>query len=197
RRRSGDEARAVDHLKPVEDTLTHRASPSNRESECVTVAHDAACGASGKMRADDQRRGSGQASQHRLTGAARRCWIRIRGRGPFRPGDLAGVVHEVYGDQRRLAPRGDSRADVTRGMAWGRDETDLVADPVIGLNKIDKAGIPDRCHRIREDRGDVLALMLLRPMYVFDLAHQVAGIRKGWDPPALDQHRIPADVIDV
>ncbi len=34
-------------------------------------------------------------------------------------------------------------------------------------------------------------------MFVFDPADQVAGIRKGRDPTAIDQHRVPADVIDV
>jgi hypothetical protein len=82
-------------------------------------------------------------------------------------------------------------------MAQGRDEADFVADPVIGLDEMDQAGIPDRGYRICEDSGHVLALILARPMRVFDSAHQVAGIRKGRDPPAVDQHRVPADVIDV
>ncbi len=84
--------------------------------------------------------------------------IGIRGRGPLRPGDLAGMVHEVAGDQRLLAARGDPHTDVAGSMARGRDEADLVADPVIGLYEIDEAGLPDRGNRISEDRGHVLAV---------------------------------------
>ncbi len=47
------------------------------------------------------------------------------------------MVHEVAGDQRLLAARHDPHADVTGRMAQSRDETDLLADPVIGFDEID------------------------------------------------------------
>src|SRR6266481_7032941 len=170
---------------------------SNHESERVAVALDPAGGAPGEVRADDQGRAVGEAGQHPLAGLPRQGRIGIGGRGPLRTSDLAGVVHEVAGDQRLFAARGDAHTDMTGGMARGRDEADFVADPVIGLDEIDKAGIPDRGHRISEDRSHVLTLVLLGPMRIFYSADQVARVRKGRDPPAVDQHRVPADVIDV
>src|SRR5215472_14263838 len=82
-------------------------------------------------------------------------------------------------------------------MARGRDETDLVADPVIGLDEIDEAGIPDRYYRVHEDRGHVRALELVRPMRVLGTAHQITRLWKGRDPTAVDQHCVPPDMIDV
>src|SRR6516165_1295770 len=170
---------------------------SNCEAERVAVARDVACGASREVRADDQSRSPGEPSQHRLAGTARLSRVGIRGRGPLRPGHLTGVVHKVAGDQRCLPLRGDPHADVTRGMARGRDEMDLVADPVIGLDQIDEAGIPDRRHRVRKNGGDVVPLVLARPMRVLDPAHQIARIGKGRNPAAVDQHRVPPDMIDM
>src|SRR4051812_39172151 len=112
-------------------------------------------------------------------------------------GDLAGVMHEIAGDQRLLAMRGDPHADVPGGMAQSWDQAYLVADPVTGLDEIDEPGLPDRRHRVGEHRRHVLALMLAGPMFEFNAAHQVTRVREGWHPAALDQHRVPADVIDV
>src|SRR6516165_8576989 len=170
---------------------------SNRQTEGAAVAHDPAGGAARKMRPDDQGRCAGEPGQHLLAGMARLFRVGIRGRGPLRPSDLTGMVHKVSGDQRRLALRGDPDADVTRSMARSRDKTDLVADPVIGLDQIDEPGIPDRRHRVGEDGGHGISLALARPMGVLDAAHQIARIGKGRDPPAAEQHRIPPDMIDV
>src|SRR5207302_8928416 len=120
-------------------SLIEPLSLSNCESVCVAVAHDPAGGAPGEVRANDQGRRPGEGGQHCLAGAACLGRIGIRGRGPLRPGDLAGMVHEVAGDQRLLAARGDPHTDVAGSMARGRDEADLVADPVIGLYEIDEA----------------------------------------------------------
>ena len=79
-------------------------------------------GASRKVRADDQNRSIGHAGEHMFTGMPSLEGIGIGDRGPFRPGDLAGMVHEVAGDQRFLATRRNPHADVTGSMAGGRDE---------------------------------------------------------------------------
>ena len=65
-------------------------------------------------------------------------------------GDLAGVVHEIAGDQRLLALRGDAHADMAGGVAERRHEADFVADAVIGLDQIDEAGLPYRRYGIGE-----------------------------------------------
>ena len=41
------------------------------------------------------------------------------------------------------------------------------------------------------------ALGLRAPVLELDAAEQVARVREGWDPLPGDQHRVPADVIDV
>jgi hypothetical protein len=58
RRRSGDKARAIDDLEPVENAFRHLEIPfaSNREAVGVAVAHDTAGRRAGEMRADDQHR---------------------------------------------------------------------------------------------------------------------------------------------
>ena len=115
--------------------------PSGGEAEGCAIVHDVAGGATGEMGADHEHRGRGEAGQHPLAGVPCQGRIGIRGRGPFWPGDLTGMVHEVAGDQRFLAVRDDAHADVTRGMARRWDEADLVADPVIGLDEIDEPGL--------------------------------------------------------
>jgi len=114
-----------------------------------------------------------------------------------RAGDLTGMVHEVAGDQRLLAARGDPYADMAGGIAQGRDEVDLVAQPVIGLDEIGKISIPNRRHRVGEHRSHVIALTLPRPMRELDAAHQIARIWEGRDPASVDQHRVPSDMVDM
>ena len=102
-RRPRDKARAVDHLQPVEDTLTH----SSHQAKCRPVAHDTSGRPAGEMRADHENRAIGKTGQHSLTGLPRLGRIAVRRRRPFRAGDLARVVHEIAGDQRLLALRDD------------------------------------------------------------------------------------------
>src|SRR5438105_2124403 len=154
-------------------------------------------GPAGEMCADDEDRIIGETGQTALACQPRLGRVAIRRRRPLRMGDLARVMHEIAGDQRLLALRGDPRTDVTGGMAQGRNEIYFVADPMIGLNEIDEPGLPDRRHRVAEHRRHVLALVLAGPVCEFDAAHQVARVWEGRDPPTLDQHRVPADVIDV
>ena len=54
------------------------------------------------------------------------------------------MVHEVAGDQRLLATRGDAQTDMAWGMARGRNKADFVADPMVGFNQIDKSGVKHR-----------------------------------------------------
>jgi hypothetical protein len=117
--------------------------------------------------------------------------------GPLRTGYLAGMVHEIAGDQRLLALRGNPDADVARRMAQCRNEADLVTDPVTGLDEIDEPGIPNRVHRVGKHRRHVLALVLSHPMSVLDAGHQITRLREGRDPTIRDQHRVPADVVDM
>ena len=84
-----------------------------------------------------------------------------------------------------------------RGVADRRHEGDLVADPVIGLDQIDQPGIVHRFHRVGEDRRHVVALVLAPPMIELDPPHQVPRPRKSRQPFPVDQHRVPADMIDM
>src|SRR5262249_44600864 len=82
-------------------------------------------------------------------------------------------------------------------MARGRNETNLLTDPMICRDEIDEPGIPDRSHRVGDDGSHVLPLLLACPMRIFDTAHQISRLWKGRDPTAVDQHRVPPDMIDV
>src|SRR6516225_4843766 len=132
---------------------------SNGQTKRVAVADDAARRSPGEVRADHQGRGFRQAGQHPLTSVPRLERIGIRGRRPLRPRNLAGMMHEIAGYQRRLSLRDDPYADVAWGVSQGRDKADLVTEPVIRLDEIDQPGIPDRRHRIGEHRSHVLSLV--------------------------------------
>src|SRR5262249_6414407 len=104
---------------------------SNGETVGVAVAHDTAGGRAGEMRADDQNRPLRQFLQHALARPMRRVGIAVGRRRPFRMRDLAGVVHEIAGDQRFLAFGPDDEADMSRRVARRRHEADFVRDAVI------------------------------------------------------------------
>src|SRR5947207_4807235 len=152
----------------------------------VAVPDDMAGGPAGEMCADDEDRIIGETGQTALACQPRLGRVAVRRRRPLRMGDLARVMHEIAGDQRLLALRGDPHADMTGSMAQGRNEAHLVADPMIGLDEIDEPGLPDRHHRVAEHRRHVLALVLAGPVCEFDAAHQVARVWERRDPPTLD-----------
>src|SRR5215469_11008548 len=163
----------------------------------LVLTHDSAGAAAGEMRADDEDRSIGEAGQHPLAGLLRRGLVAVRRRRPFRPRDLAGMVHEIAGDQPLLAIGHNGHADMTWRMAWGRHEAHLVTDPVIGLDEIDEPRLQYRRHRVREHDCHVFPLVLARPVLEFDAAHQIARIGKGRDPAAADQRRVPTDMVDM
>src|SRR5271168_317360 len=86
---------------------------------------------------------------------------------------------------------------MARGMPRGWEQADFIADPVVGLDQIDKAGVPHRRHRIGEDYSHVLALALLVPMLIFYTADQIPRFGEGRDPAAPDQHRVPPHMVDM
>ncbi len=55
----------------------------------------------------------------------------------------------------------------------------------------------DRRDRIGKDRRHVVAPLLVAPMRELDPAHQIAGLRKGRSPFPVNQHRVPADMVDM
>ena len=117
---------------------------SNLHPIRIPVFDDPAGGAAREMRADDQDRCIGEAGQHPLACLARRGRIGIGARRPVGPSDLAGMVHEVAGDQRLLAIRGDAQADMAWRVPWGRNKADFVADSVVSLDQIDESGVKHR-----------------------------------------------------
>ena len=117
---------------------------------------------------------------------------------------LARMMGGVAGDQCFLTLRADADAIMAGRMAARRDQIDLVADLVISVHQIDQAGIDDRLNRIREGlvldhvpavRGE--QILALAPIFELVPFEQIAGVGEGRHPLAVDQHRVPADMIDM
>ena len=142
--------------------------------------------------------------QHRLArqpaedGAAGRLGlgrIGIGGGIPMRPGELAGVVGDVAGDEGFLSRRGDMNAAMPGRMAEARHQPDLLAELVVGLDQLMQPGLHDRLHGIRHDRRLGVVAGLARPVLEFPPAEQVAGAREGGSPDAIHQPGVPADMV--
>jgi len=82
-------------------------------------------------------------------------------------------------------------------MARARHKSDFGADLMIPFDKIGETTLEDRSYAVGKDGKHVGALGLRAPVLVLNAAEQIARLREGWDPLAVDEHRVPADVIDV
>jgi hypothetical protein len=67
---------------------------------------------------------------------------------------------------------------------------------VVALHEIGESVLEDRAHGITDDVFPGLG-RFRRPVLPLGAREQVAGVRKGRDPPAILETRIPADVIHV
>jgi hypothetical protein len=106
------------------------------------------------------------------------------------------MVGEVAGDERVLPARLDVHRNVARRVTGGRLESDLVGHLVVGRYEIGEAGVDHGSHRVL-DRQRVARLALGVPVLPFLSTHDVPRVREGGHPLAVDQHRVPADVIEV
>src|ERR1700704_752915 len=95
---------------------------SNVQSIATAIRDKSSSRRASKMSADDQYRRAGQALEHAPSRLDSLVRITVRQGAPFRACDLAGMVHEVAGNQRLLALRLDHHADMTGCMAKCRDQ---------------------------------------------------------------------------
>jgi hypothetical protein len=121
----------------------------------------------------------------------------VGGGGPLRVRHLAGVVGEISRDHRSPPLRVDQDAGMTGRVARARREPDLRTDPMVPLDEVGQAAIEDRPDAVGKDGQHVRSFRLRAPVLVLDPPEQVARAGEGRDPPAVDQHGVPADVIDV
>ncbi len=110
-------------------------------------------------------------------------------------GDLAGVVDHVAGDHRLLASGGDVNAHMTRRVARGGLEPNLVVDAVVLGHQHRLACIEDGLDRVLDDWP--VLLLLDAPVVPLRLGKEVVGVLEGGHPAVIDQARVPAHVIDV
>src|SRR5690242_18573914 len=109
---------------------------------------------------------------------------------------LARMVRDVSDQQDLLAFRSDMDAEVAGRMTGCRDQAELVANQMVSPDKVDEPSGGDRPYRVVEDCRARRAL-ICTPIIKFHPAHQVTRAGKRRHPASIDQHRVPADVIDM
>ena len=158
----------------------------------------------GEMRADHQHAAVGVLVDEADAGLASRLLVHVEGRGPPRHRALHRVVHQVAGDDRFLALRGNPHVDVAGRMAVARLAPDppIVSggDLMVRLDKVGHARGDDRIDAFDHVVGVVVAVVAdLLPRLELGLAEQVAGVGEG--RPVLSGLRVlvgvPADVVEV
>ena len=65
------------------------------------------------------------------------------------------------------------------------------------LDQVDQARLPDREHRVAHHLAEGGGVLVVLPELELDPAEQVAGLGERRAPTAVDQPRVPADVVDV
>ena len=88
---------------------------------------------------------------------------------------------------------------MARRVAGGRPQAQLRTDFVVRLDQVHEPGIDDRLHGVVHVIEVVVAVGFLqhRPVLVLPASEEIAGIRKGGYPLAVDQPCIPTDMIEV
>ena len=101
---------------------------------------------------------------------------------------------------------------MARGMARRRNQRDFTGDDMVGFDQGVQTGLDDRNdgiihHLCRVDRQLALDRRRRRcclqrrdlslPMRPFDPGEQVIRLGEGRHPLAVDQHRVPADMVDM
>ena len=119
-------------------------------------------------------------------------------------GELARVVRHVASDEGLLALGADANAHMARRVAMRGHEIHFLAEAVRGFDELRQAGVEDRLHGIGEHqlldpvpterRRHAFAPL---PEVIFRPVEEIAGVREGRPPLAIDQHGVPPDVIDM
>ena len=111
-------------------------------------------------------------------------------------GDLARVVDHVAGDDRLFAPGRHMHAHVARRVSRRGQQRHVLVDLPSAGNQVRKARVEDRLHGIFDHRASVVG-GLLAPVFPLRFGVEVAGGGEGGLPAAIDQARVPADVVHV
>ena len=148
------------------------------------------------MRAEDLDGPIRVALEERAACPARGLGVDVEVARPGRLGTLHRVMHQVAGDDGVLALRADAHAHVPGRVARRRLQPDLVAQAMIGLDEVREARVEDGPDGVAEDFA-VRVVPRRAPVRPLRPAKEIARPGEGRDPAAVDQHRVPADVIDV
>src|SRR6478735_7860870 len=173
--------------------------PSDLELPGLPVRDDVSRRGLGKMAADDQRWRTVE-SRHELRARARSLdLVHVEARFTFRYGDLDGVMHHVTGDHRTLAARLDQHADMPGRMSGCRDQRHLISEPEVRVDEFHQPRIQHRHHGVIHVMEVVVAIGLVEmlPVFEFAAAEQVARLREGRYPLAIDQARVPSHMVEM
>src|ERR1700747_2353389 len=106
------------------------------------------------------------------------------------------MVHDVAGEQSRLGAGLDLHAQMPGTVSWRGDHADLLTDPLIIGNEVDKAGVDDWLNRVLEHQC-LRWMVATLPVLELDALHQIARPRKCRHPAAGNEPCVPADVVDM
>ena len=120
--------------------------------------------------------------------------VGVEVRAPLGRRELHRVVHEVAGDQRRRAARRQPHAAVAGRVAGRRHQRHAGRDLGVDVDEVDEPGRHDRLDGV-EELGRVV--VRLGPVPVLGPGDAVAALRERRLPLAVDERRVPADVVDV
>src|SRR6266853_3209449 len=180
---------------PSRSGRLRRNRPTALRSQPIrfAVAYDRAAD---EMAAQNARWRSGKPGEQLVAGANRLHRIGVDGRTPVEVHHLAWMVCNVADEQGVLAPRPDVDAEVAGRVTGRRDQAELVANMMAGVDEVDQARVGDRPDRVIEDRGDRGSANVF-PIVEFDASHQITGVAERRNPAAVGKNRVPAHMIDV
>src|ERR1700758_3374430 len=101
-------------------------------------------------------------------------------------------MDQIAGEYRGIAALAGADREMVGRVARGRAQSDMVVERVIAGDQFGPIGLDDWQHAVA-DLVERRLLMDLAPVGVFLSREQVARLRKGRDPAAVLQPRVPAD----
>jgi len=111
---------------------------------------------------------------------------------PLRMPTLRRRMQRIAGDHRFRTVVADKDGYVPGRMPWRRDQGDMVAQLVARRDQFRLARLDHW-----QDAFSVAVDAPLSVKLIIRRRKQVAGVGKGWSPPAIHQLRVPADMIGV
>ena len=154
------------------------------------------------MHGEEQGAVLGAVLQHPSTRDERLSRQLAKARIPVRGVNLQRMMKGVAAEQRALPPILQLEDDMARRVAGGGLDQHRVVDRVRAVEQHRLAGLDHRQHavaigaaalRVGVRRGVATRIAV----FVLGTGEQILGVRKGRDPAAVTQHRVPADVIGV